>query len=170
VLFASWALNRDAEMHVLSKLSRYVPVFLGAYLAVRVGDVIVRGAYEHLLDFTPQSASFVAEVFLGVVLPLEMFCFRTVRNSRKLLGAACALVILGVILNRLNVFVIGYHPPFAEKSYFPSFTEFSVSAGLVAALMLAYRIAVTYLPILEPRLRVPRPITALVPQPKAVPA
>lgn len=60
------------------------------------------------------------------------------------------LVILGVVLNRLNVFVLAYHPPYSTKTYIPSLTEFAVSAGLVAALMLTYRVAVTYLPILEP--------------------
>jgi Ni/Fe-hydrogenase subunit HybB-like protein len=47
--------------------------------------------------------------------------------------------------------VLAYHPPYAQKAYFPSLTEFMVSIGLIAALMLTYRVAVTYLPILEPR-------------------
>jgi Ni/Fe-hydrogenase subunit HybB-like protein len=59
--------------------------------------------------------------------------------------------VLGVVLNRLNVFVLGFHPTFATRRYVPSLTEFMVSLGLVAALMLTYRIMVTYLPILEPR-------------------
>ena len=64
------------------------------------------------------------------------------------------MVISGVILNRLNVFVLAFHPPYQEKPYFPSLTEFMVSGGLVAALLLVYRLMVTYLPILEPRPKV----------------
>ena len=63
----------------------------------------------------------------------------------------CLSIILGVVLNRLNFFVLAFHPPYAKKNYIPSLTECMVSIGLVAALMLVYRIAVTYLPILEPR-------------------
>jgi Ni/Fe-hydrogenase subunit HybB-like protein len=51
----------------------------------------------------------------------------------------------------LNCFILAYRPPYATRAYIPSLTEFAVSAGLVAALMLSYRVAVTYLPILEPR-------------------
>ncbi len=88
---------------------------------------------------------------IGVVLPLIMLIIPAVRRSKLLLGGACLAVILGVVLNRLNCFVIGYRPPYATKAYVPSLTEFMVSMGLIAALLLVYRIAVTYLPILEPQ-------------------
>ena len=152
ILFASWALRREPEMDALGPLGRrYVPVFLVMYLAVKIGDMIWRGTYSYLSDGSLQSVSWIAEVILGVVLPLVMFFIPAVCRSPKWLGSAALAVILGVVLNRLNVFVIGYHPPFATKSYFPSLTEFMVSMGLVAALLLTYRVAVTYLPILEPR-------------------
>jgi Ni/Fe-hydrogenase subunit HybB-like protein len=153
MLFASRCLKRKPEMHVLSPLAaRYVPVFLGIYLAVKAGDLVWRGTYRTLADGSLQSACFIAEMAL-VVVPLGMFFVPRVLRSTRLLGLACLLVILGVVLNRLNVFVIGYHPPYAVRSYFPSVSEFAVSAGLVAALMLTYRVAVTHLPILEPRPR-----------------
>jgi len=57
-------------------------------------------------------------------------------------------MVLGVALNRINVFIIAYRPPYAEQSYAPSFGEWAVSAGLVAAFVLVYRLAVTYLPVL----------------------
>ena len=87
---------------------------------------------------------------MAIAIPMLMLMSAKVRNSAKLLGAACLMVILGVVLNRLNVFIIGYHPPYTEKTYFPSITEFALSMGLVASLMLTWRVAVTYLPILEP--------------------
>jgi Ni/Fe-hydrogenase subunit HybB-like protein len=151
ILFASWSLKREPEMHVLSKLARYVPVFLIAYLGVRIGDLFVRGVYQMLGDGSLQSASFIVEIVFGAIVPLVMLLNPRMRRSPRWLAAGCLMVILGVILNRLNVFLIGYHPPYATKSYFPSLTEFMVSIGLVAALMLVYRIGVNYLPILEPR-------------------
>jgi Ni/Fe-hydrogenase subunit HybB-like protein len=113
--------------------------------------MIVRGTYSSLLDGSPQSVSWIAEMLLGVVAPLALLSRRAVRESPKWLAISTLAVIVGVILNRLNCFVIGYHPPFATRTYFPSITEFAVSMGLIAALMLCYRIAVTYLPILEPQ-------------------
>jgi Ni/Fe-hydrogenase subunit HybB-like protein/Fe-S-cluster-containing dehydrogenase component len=151
ILTASKSLKRQPEMDVLTPLSRYVPIFLSLYLAVKLGDVAYRGVWTHLLDPSLISASWMVEVVIGVVLPLAMLLHRGVRQSPRGLAVACLLVIFGVVLNRLNIFVIGYKPPFAETSYFPSMTEFALSMGLIAALMLAYRVAVTYLPILEPR-------------------
>jgi len=150
ILFASWSLKRRPELPVLSKLSRYVPVFLSAYLAIKVGDMAWRGTYHYLADGSLQSVCWILEMVGGVVLPLLMFLSAKVRNSAKGLATASLLVILGVVFNRLNVFIIGYKPPFEEKPYIPSLAEFALSAGLVAGLMLVYRLAVIYLPILQP--------------------
>ena len=153
ILFASWCLHRRPEMRQLTPLAgRYVPVFIVMYLGVKVGDMIVRRTYVYF-NGSLEGTLWLVEVCFGVILPLVLFFIPRVRKSPRALAVACLLVILGVVLNRLNVFVIGYHPPFSQRTYIPSLTEFGVSIGLVAALMLVYRVAVTYLPILEPRPR-----------------
>ena len=139
-------------MEFLTPLARkYVPGFIAIYLLVKLADMFARGTYTYL-NGSPESFLWIAEMLL-VVAPLAMFLSPKVCRSPKLLASACLLTILGVILNRLNVLVLAFHPPYATKSYIPSITEFAVSAGLVAALLLVYRIMVTYLPILEPRPR-----------------
>jgi len=154
MLFGSWSLKRKPEMHVLAPLSRYILVFLVLYFGTKVGDMIVRQTYHHLLPVSVQSVSFIVELLLGVIVPFFLLLSPKIRNSPKWLGISTLMVILGVVLNRLNVFVIAYHPPYAEKTYFPSITEMAVSLGLVAALMLTWRVAVTYLPILQPARKV----------------
>lgn len=154
MLFGSWSLKREPEMHVLAPLARYIPILLFAYLGTKIGDIIVRETYVHLWPISLQGISFVAELLLGVIAPLGMLLTPKIRNSPKWLGISTLMIILGVVLNRLNVFVIGYHPPYATKTYFPSITEMAVSLGLVAALMLTWRVAVTYLPILQPARKV----------------
>jgi Ni/Fe-hydrogenase subunit HybB-like protein len=154
ILFASWSLDREPEMHTLEPLARkYVPVFLVLYIIAKVADMIWRGTYSYLSDGSLESYLWIAEMIL-VVGPLVLFFVPAVRRSPRWLATACLLVILGVVLNRLNVLVIAFHPPYEQKPYFPSLTEFMASMGLIAGLMLVYRIAVTYLPILEPRQRV----------------
>lgn len=150
ILSASWSLKRRPEMHVLAPLSLYVPPVLAVYLVIKVVDVYVRGMHGELFNGSREGILWLIEVVVGVALPMVLLLRRSVRWSPKGLAVATLLVILGVVLNRLNVFVLAYDPPFAEKNYFPSVTEFAVSMGLVAALMLTYRIAVTYLPILQP--------------------
>ncbi len=147
-LFASWSLKLKPEMDVLSSLARFIPLTVGVYLAVRIGDMVVRGTYVHLADGTLQSNMWIIEMALGVVLPWLMLISSKVRNSPRLLFSAVTLIVLGIVVNRIDVFLVGYKPPFEEKSYFPSLGEFAVTIGLFAALMFLYRLAVTYLPII----------------------
>ena len=152
ILFASWSLDREPEMDALGGLARrFIPVFLVLYLATKIADMAWRGTHVYLLDGSYEGVLWMIEIVLGVVLPLAMCLSPRVRRSPRLLGALALLVILGVVLNRLDVFILAYHPPYTQKVYFPSLTEFVVSIGLVAALMLTYRVAVTYLPILDAR-------------------
>ena len=58
------------------------------------------------------------------------------------------LVVAGVVLNRINVFIVGFRPPLSENGYFPATGEMLVTFGLIATLMFIYRIVVTYLPVL----------------------
>jgi hypothetical protein len=43
------------EMHVLSGIARYMPPLVGVYLAFKLGDLVIRGAYHHLAEATPQT-------------------------------------------------------------------------------------------------------------------
>jgi len=57
-------------------------------------------------------------------------------------------VIFGVVLNRINVFLIAYRPLYPEKSYFPSPFEIVVTLGLIATLVLVYRALVMIFPVI----------------------
>lgn len=148
---AAASLPIEDETPVLSALSRYTAVFLGVYALVKMGDLFVRGAHRFLLDGNMQSVSFLVEVLLGVVLPFVLLLTPSVRHSRRGLFITACLIIGGVVLNRLNVFLVGYRAPYAETSYFPSVGELAVTTALVAAIMFLYRVLVTYLPVLTPR-------------------
>jgi Ni/Fe-hydrogenase subunit HybB-like protein len=148
---ASTSLKLGDEMPVLTPLSRITILLLGIYLALKIGDMAVRGTFAHLLENTTQSRAFVVETFFGGIVPWVMLLIPRVRRSRRWLFSACTLIVGGVALNRINVFLVSYSPPYADQSYFPSIGEISVTVGLIAALMLCYRLAVTYLPVLSAR-------------------
>ncbi len=153
-LFAGWSLKLKPEMEVLAPLARFVPFTLGTYLAFKLGDMAYRGTYTYLGDGSLQSRCWLLEVAGGVVLPLVLLSSRRVRQSPRWLFACASLVVGGVIFNRVNVFLIGYRPPYSERSYTPAFCEWAVTIGLIAALMLIYRLVVTFLPVIsQPKLK-----------------
>jgi len=120
-------------------------------LAFKLGDMAIRGSYVYLTPdhWTYLSTLFVIEMAFGVILPFVMMLSSKVRNDKRLLFIAALLIVLGVAFNRLNVMVFAYQPPYATKTYFPSFDEFAVTIGLVCCLMLIYRAIVTYLPVIS---------------------
>ena len=146
---ATTSLKLDSEMKVLTPLTRITIFLLGFYLALKIGDMGVRGTYVYLLDGTAQTNAFIAELLFGVIVPWLMLLSPVVRRSRRWLFIACTLIVCGVLLNRLNVFVVGYRPPVSESNYFPAIGEILVTVGLVATLMFLYRFLVTHLPVLN---------------------
>ncbi len=78
-----------------------------------------------------------------------MLLFKPVRQSARGVFAAAALIVGGVVINRINVFIVGYRSPLTESGYFPSPSEVLVTLGLIATLMFIYRVVVTYLPVLQ---------------------
>ncbi|SKA91797.1 Ni/Fe-hydrogenase 2 integral membrane subunit HybB [Paucidesulfovibrio gracilis DSM 16080] len=146
---ATTSLRLDNEMDVLGPLSRFTIVTLGAYLLVRLWDVLYRGALGAAFDGSAAANSFLAEVGLGVILPWILLLFPTVRGSRRGLFFSALLIVGGVVLNRVNVFIVAYTPHTATSPYFPAMAEILVTAGAVATIMFLYRVFVTWTPVLS---------------------
>jgi Ni/Fe-hydrogenase subunit HybB-like protein len=146
---ATTSLKLDSEMKILTPLTRITIFLLGLYLVLKVGDMVVRGTYVYLLDGTAQTNAFLVEMIVGVIVPWLMLLSPAVRRSRQALFIACTMIVGGVLVNRINVFVVGYRPPISEANYFPAVGEIMVTVGLIAALMFIYRALVTYLPVLN---------------------
>lgn len=146
---ATSSMDLDSEMHVLTPLSRLTILMLGIYMAIKIADLVYRDAWMTLLDGSSQSNSFLAEFGLGVVLPWCMLLFPAVRKSRRLLFSAAMMIVLGVMLNRFNVFVVSFHAPYATEPYYPAIGEILVTTGAVATIFFLYRIGVTYFPVLS---------------------
>ena len=148
-LLAARSFGLKPEMRVLSQLGRMVAPLLGVYLAFKLGDMFVRETFVYLKVLNTASVLFMLEILLGTVVPLRMFLSPAVRKSPPLLLTAAALVVGGVLLNRINTFVVAYTPPYSYGAYFPSIGEISVTVGLASLLVLLYRAAVMIFPVIS---------------------
>ena len=148
-MWAARAFGRKPEMEVLTPLGRLIPFFIGLYIVAKVSDLVIRGAYVHLFEGSFQSTMFLVEFGLGVLLPFFLLLSERVRRSPKGLFICAALyVILGVLLNRINVFVVAYKPMYATKPYVPAIGEIAITVAMISALILCYRLIVSILPVL----------------------
>ncbi len=139
--------KRKPETELLSGIASYIPLFLGTYLLLRLGDLAYRGVLASAFDGSLQGYSFLVEFALFAV-PYFALKRRSIRKDPTLLFLSSLSVICAVVLNRFNVFLIGMDMG-PEFSYFPSVGEFAVTFAFIAFGVLMYKIGVNYLPVLE---------------------
>ena len=148
-LLASRSFHLKPETIVLSSISRIIPILLGIYLAAKLIDMVNRETYVYLIDGTPESISFLVEIIFGVIFPMLIFSIHSLRSKSSWLFTGSTLVVLGVALNRYNVFILGFKPVYAEARYIPAWTEIAVTVGLISTLVLVYRLLVMKLPVIH---------------------
>lgn len=137
------------ETKILSDLSNIVAPLLGVYLAFKIGDMAIRKTFVYLTEINTASVMFTLEVLIGAIIPLRMFLSNEVKKSPAAMAIASFLVVLGVLMNRINNFLVAYNPPYAQHSYFPSIGEISVTLGFVAIEVLLFRFFVINFPIVS---------------------
>ncbi len=148
-LLASRSFKLKPEIKVLSGIAAYIPVLLGLYLVVKIVDLTLRDAWPYVLEGSAQSTMFIIELTIGVIIPIILLSIRKNREKIGMLFLSSALVILGVALNRIDVFLVAYKPLYAAHTYYPSIFEIAVTTGLVCALALVYRAIVMIFPVIE---------------------
>jgi len=150
VIFESYLSNRflghRLKMDVLRSLARGSVVVLGVYLAMRVFDLLYRGVVGELFSAGIEGPLCLAEILLGIALPIFLFASARVRESRRGLFLAATTVILGFVLNRLNVSLTGFEASSGVR-YFPSWIELAVTAMLVVVGFFAFGLATRHLPV-----------------------
>jgi len=145
-LLASKSFGIKPETHVLSSLAKIIPFTVGFYFAAKVIDITIREAWPFVGEGSLQSYMFIFEMALFAI-PLILLTQEKIRQSVRGLFISSALVVSGVVINRINVFLIAYHPPYTEEIYLPSIYEIAVTVGLICALVLVYRFLTINLPI-----------------------
>lgn len=148
-LLASRSFHLKPEIKILSSISRIIPILLGVYLAAKLMDMVSRETYVYLIDGSVESVSYLVEVIFGIIVPLVIFSFQSLRSKVSWLFTGSTLVVLGIALNRYNVFILGFKPVYEEPRYFPALTEIAVTVGLISTLVLVYRFLTINLPIIN---------------------
>ena len=140
------AFGRELEMDLLEPLGRAMVVVLSVFGVLRFESILHEGALGLMFQPTYEGRMFLAEVGLGVVLPVALLVWKRIRTSPTGLVAGGALAVLGFIMYRLNVSVTGLERA-SGTQYTPSWMEVTVSVGLVAVGFAVFALAVRYLPV-----------------------
>ncbi len=142
---SSKLMRRGLELALLSKLGLYLAFLDLFYLAIKVQDMTKRGVWGEVFTGSYESIAFVAEMLL-FILPLFILFNARLRVKRVLLFSAGLMVVIGMILNRINISLIGMSR-WSPESYFPNWQEFWVSIFIVTIGGLLFGLAAKFLPV-----------------------
>ncbi len=145
---AAVGFKRDiaGELPMLSKIGKIIMGILVAYLVIRLGDLMVRGAIFKVFTSGAKSVMFLIEMaaFAYPIVVLSSPANR--RRLSKLLAAAISML-TGAVLYRIDAFLVAYDTG-PGWHYFPSVPEMMVTIGVIAIEVLAYIVFVRKFPIL----------------------
>jgi len=157
-VLSSAGLKRPFETRILRGLCGIMVWVQLAFMIVRYGDVIWRGAWPLAFAGNLQAWFFWMEFLAGAAAIIWLLPRSNRANPRTIFLAAAAMLLNGV-LYRLNCYLIGYDPG-NGWSYFPSMGEILVTVGIFAFQVLMYILLVKTLPVLHAVKPAPVPAAA----------
>jgi Ni/Fe-hydrogenase subunit HybB-like protein len=138
--------NHKAHNGIVVGLSKICAVAMFAYFFLQL-LVFVHGKHWDLLN-TPMGYWFLLEMFGFVFFPMLLFFTSYRRQNINLIKVAAIITMIGIILNRLNVTVIGFRWDAAVR-YFPTWMELAVTLAVIFTEIWVFRWVVTRLPVLR---------------------
>jgi len=99
--------RRSLEINLLTQLGKVIVVTLGVYLVLRLQDLGGRGVMRLAFEPTYEGRMFLAEILLGVIAPIILLTIPRIRTNELGLFVSALMVVLGFIMNPLNVSITG---------------------------------------------------------------
>jgi hypothetical protein len=138
--------NHKSQNEIIRGLAKICAGTMFAYFFLKL-LVFIHGQNWDLIN-TPMGYWFLLEMLGFVLLPMILF-FYSFRSSKiTLVKIAAILTMLGVILNRLNVTVIGFNWDMAVR-YIPSWMEFVVTMAVIFTEIWIFRWVINRMPVLR---------------------
>lgn len=139
-------LRKQLPPALMVELGRACSVTLWVYLAAKLIDLTARDAWSSIEAVPWLGAAWLAEILAGVLIPAVWLLRIPRQGPPRGLIAASALVMGGVVLNRMNISWFGLLPASASR-YVPSWMELVIVAAGVLAGMLAFMAVARFLPV-----------------------
>jgi Ni/Fe-hydrogenase subunit HybB-like protein len=143
---SSRAFRRGLDVGMLSDLGWAAVWVLAVYLALRFGDLALRGALGGAFRMSFAAVLFWIEVGVGAILPMLLLARPAVRSSAQGLFRCALLVVFGVVMYRLNMAVFSFWM-YTGNYYVPSLIEVLVTLTLVTGGVAIFGIIAKYFPV-----------------------
>ncbi len=142
----AWLYERRPDTDMLSGLSRFAAAALAFYLAFRFFDLWRRDTLGMAFEGGFEARLFWFEIALSAIVPLVLFLMPRVRRNHTGVFLASSMGVMGFLLYRIDA--SGLAQVWATRTeYFPMWTEFVVSLGIVSFFALIYLFIQEHFPV-----------------------
>lgn len=142
----SWLYRREPETEMLSGLGRISAIALSFYFIFRMVDIALQHKLGLIFAGTWESNLFIVEILMSAVIPIVFFSIPAVRRSPTAVWLLSSCSVLGFVLNRVNA--AGLVQVWATRNfYFPAWTEFAISIGIVSACAIVFFFIQEHFPV-----------------------
>lgn len=138
--------NHHKQNEIIRGLAKICAGTMFAYFFLKL-LVFIHGQSWDLLN-TPMGYWFLLEMLGFVLLPMGLFFYSYRINNIPLVKIAAIITMLGVILNRLNVTIIGFKWDMAIR-YIPSWMELVVTLAVIFTEIWIFRWVINRMPVLR---------------------
>ena len=146
------AFNHKIDKEIFFGLARGILTTLIIYFVLKVYYLITTNSLGLAFNGSMPSMMFLLEMAIGIIIPIVFLLNKKVRTNLKGIAAVNWLVIIGVLVNRMNVCLFSfdqYNTTVVGASYFPSAMELFLTLGLVSLGVVLFKMAAKYLPLFE---------------------
>jgi len=142
-------LHHEVDKEIFFGLARGVLIVLSFYLLLKLYQLFVVASPSMAFDGSVEGNMYLLEMLIGVIIPIAILSVKKMRENVNTLFSVNMLVIIGVLLNRMNVclFSMERYNTWKGASYFPSWTEFMISLGIIALGVFLYKMSAKHLPL-----------------------
>ncbi|MBU1013424.1 MAG: polysulfide reductase NrfD [Bacteroidetes bacterium] len=138
--------NHKAHHGIVISFAKVCAVTMFAYFFLQI-LVFVHGQHWDLLN-TSMGYWYLTEMLGFVLFPMLLFFYGYRRDNSLLVKIAAIITMLGIIINRLNVTIIGFRWD-AVPRYYPSWMEIVVSLAIIFTEIWIFRWIINRMPVLR---------------------
>lgn len=138
--------NHKAHHGIIIGLAKVCAIAMLAYFFLQVLDFAHKQQW-HLIN-TPMGYWYLTEMLGFVLLPMMLFIYGYRRDNTTVIKVAAILTMLGIIINRLNVTVIGFRWD-AASHYYPSWMEIVITLAVIFTEIWIFRWIIRRMPVLK---------------------
>ena len=142
-------LQHKVDKEIFYGLARGTLIVLSFYLLLKLYQLFTVASPGMAFEGSVEGNMYLLEMLIGVIGPIAILSVKKLRENVNVIFSVNILVIVGVLLNRMNVclFSMETYNSWRGFAYSPSWKEFVVSLGVISLGVFLYKMSAKHLPL-----------------------